>query len=150
MKMVSSMSQIGCRRCRNAIGVLGLLTIASLPAAASAQTFTLSTATIEDVNAGFDSGTLTSERLVELYDRRLQETDSQLARLLEALDDDCTLIVITSDHGEGLGFVGPRGHGNLFDHNLLVPLIVRFPGAAAGQPGRTGHPGSIGVWWRGC
>lgn len=77
MRMVSSMSRIGGRMCRHAVGVLVLLSVPSLPATASAQTLTLSTATIEDLNAAFDSGTLTSERLVELYLARIEAYDQQ-------------------------------------------------------------------------
>ncbi|HAC06947.1 MAG TPA: hypothetical protein DCF71_13930, partial [Gemmatimonadetes bacterium] len=63
--------------CRNTVGVLALLTIGSLSAAASAQTLTLSSATIEDLNAAFDAGTLTSERLVELYLARIEAYNQQ-------------------------------------------------------------------------
>ncbi len=77
MKMVFSVSQIGGKMCRNAVGVLALLTIGSLSAAASAQTLTLSSATIEDLNAAFDAGTLTSERLVELYLARIEAYNQQ-------------------------------------------------------------------------
>ena len=77
MRMVSSMSRIGGRMCRHAVGVLVLLSVPCLPATASAQTLTLSTATIEDLNAAFDSGTLTSERLVELYLARIEAYDQQ-------------------------------------------------------------------------
>ena len=77
MKMVFSVSQIGGKMCRNTVGVLALLTIGSLSAAASAQTLTLSSATIEDLNAAFDAGTLTSERLVELYLARIAAYNQQ-------------------------------------------------------------------------
>jgi hypothetical protein len=39
------------------------------------RTFTLATATIADINAAFDAGTLTSERLVELYLNRIAAYD---------------------------------------------------------------------------
>lgn len=77
MKMVFSVSQIGGKMCRNTVGVMALLTIGSLSAAASAQTLTLSSATIEDLNAAFDAGTLTSERLVELYLARIEAYNQQ-------------------------------------------------------------------------
>jgi amidase len=56
---------------------LALLTIAAFPVLASAQTITLSTATIEDLNAAFDAGTLTSEALVEMYLARIEAYDQQ-------------------------------------------------------------------------
>lgn len=42
---------------------------------ASAQTFDLTTATIKDINRAFDDGTLTSERLVDLYLARIAAYD---------------------------------------------------------------------------
>jgi len=47
----------------------------------SAQMLGLSEATIEDINAAFNSGTLTSERLVELYLARIQAYDQDGPRL---------------------------------------------------------------------
>jgi arylsulfatase A-like enzyme len=59
--------------------------------------------------------------------------DSQIARLVQALDDrqalDRTAIVVTADHGESLGEHGERGHGIfVYESALRVPLIVRWPG----------------------
>ena len=48
-----------------------------LPAAAQAQSLSLSEATIADINAAFDAGSLTSERLVELYLARIEAYDDQ-------------------------------------------------------------------------
>ena len=47
------------------------------PAAAGAQSIPLSEATIADINAAFDAGTLTSERLVEFYLARIDAFDDQ-------------------------------------------------------------------------
>ena len=54
--------------------LLGLFTGLQAPVtnALSAQMLSLSEATIEDINTAFDSGTLTSERLIELYLARIQ------------------------------------------------------------------------------
>ncbi|HIC15698.1 MAG TPA: hypothetical protein EYO83_11225, partial [Gemmatimonadetes bacterium] len=63
--------------------LLGLFTgvWAPVKSALSAQVVSLSNATIEDINAAFDSGTLTSERLVELYLARIQAYDQDGPRL---------------------------------------------------------------------
>jgi len=47
--------------------------------------------------------------------------------LLEGL-----LVVIWSDHGEGLFDHGRWSHGELYDHTLRVPLLVRLPGWEGG------------------
>ena len=43
--------------------------------------FDLQTATIADINAAFDAGALTSERLVELYLARIEAYDKQGPRI---------------------------------------------------------------------
>jgi Asp-tRNA(Asn)/Glu-tRNA(Gln) amidotransferase A subunit family amidase len=52
-----------------------LLCLLFLAATARSATFDLSTATIADVNAAFDSGALTSEKLVQLYLNRIAAYD---------------------------------------------------------------------------
>jgi arylsulfatase A-like enzyme len=82
-------------------------------------------------------------QMVALYDAEIAYTDAQVARVLErfgTLDD--TLVIVTSDHGEGLGSHGYYyDHGTfLFDEELHVPLIVRLPGgehAGATDSGQT-------------
>lgn len=63
------------------------------------------------------------------YDGELAFIDSQLARLLEFLEERGrlarTLVVLTADHGEGLGEHGEDTHSRLlYDSTLRVPLIV--------------------------
>ena len=65
--------------------------------------------------------------------------DEQFGRVLQAVKDlgldDETLIVLTSDHGEGRGQHGEMTHSTfLYDTTLHVPLIFRAPGRVpAGQ-----------------
>lgn len=72
------------------------------------------------------------EVISDLYDGAIAYTDQQLGRLFRELEElglaDDTLVVLTSDHGEAFGEHGLSGHGSLYDHDLLVPLIVAFPG----------------------
>jgi choline-sulfatase len=70
------------------------------------------------------------------YDGEVAYADAQVGRLLRALTDsqrlDSTLIVVTGDHGEGLGDHGEQTHGMLaYDSTLHVPLVVS-DGAARG------------------
>jgi arylsulfatase A-like enzyme/Tfp pilus assembly protein PilF len=73
------------------------------------------------------------------YLGEIAATDAFLAPLLEpVLEDDSTLVVFTSDHGEALGDHGEKTHGLFaYEATLRVPLIVRSPG---GTPGRTDAP----------
>lgn len=70
------------------------------------------------------------------YDGEIAFADSQLARLLAALDRSGaaqrTLVVLLSDHGESLGEHGEATHGVLlYDATLHVPLIFRLPSRLA-------------------
>jgi arylsulfatase A-like enzyme len=73
------------------------------------------------------------------YDSEIAFTDEHVGRLLDKLDRmglrDSTLVVLTSDHGEGLGEHGYVGHGRWLDDGIVrVPLIFRYPGKLpAGQ-----------------
>ena len=61
--------------------------------------------------------------------------DALLGRLLAGVGDDA-LIVVTSDHGEGLWDHGEREHGLLVTRSSTrVPLVVRPPGGLD-LPGR--------------
>ncbi|MEY2747222.1 MAG: hypothetical protein RL112_2264 [Planctomycetota bacterium] len=67
------------------------------------------------------------------YDAEIAAVDAQLQRLLAACDPTRTLVVVTSDHGEGLGEHGEESHGVLVhEATLRVPLIVAGPGVASG------------------
>jgi arylsulfatase A-like enzyme/Tfp pilus assembly protein PilF len=72
------------------------------------------------------------------YSGEIAYADSQVGRLAGALRTrgllDSTLVVVTADHGEGLGDHGEDEHGVLvYEETLHVPLIVRGPGIAAGR-----------------
>jgi arylsulfatase A-like enzyme len=67
---------------------------------------------------------------VALTDDLVGRLDAALARL--GLADD-TALVVTSDHGEGLGDHGETLHGYfVYQSTLRVPLFVRGPGVAPG------------------
>jgi arylsulfatase A-like enzyme len=76
-----------------------------------------------------------SQRLHAAGIRYLDET---LGQLVDALRErgrlDRTVIVLTSDHGEGFGEHGFYGHMlGLYEETLHVPLVIRYPPAI--EPG---------------
>ena len=68
----------------------------------------------------------------DAYDDCLAYLDSQLGLLFDELDRrgvlDDTLVIVTSDHGEGLGERGFHGHGlSLYRPEIHVPLMIVDP-----------------------
>jgi len=66
------------------------------------------------------------------YDAEVAYTDSLIARFRQALEErdllDTSLLVLTGDHGEGLGQHHERSHGFfVYDSTIHIPLIIRFP-----------------------
>jgi arylsulfatase A-like enzyme len=70
---------------------------------------------------------------IDAYDSAIRYVDEQIGEFLHQLDqrglDKDTLVIITSDHGEGLGEHRMQYHGiGLFREQIHVPLVLRFPG----------------------
>ena len=78
---------------------------------------------------------------VSQYDGDIRYTDTQLERLLQAWESGAgrpRATVILADHGEEFHEHGGLGHGQtVFDEQLRIPLIVKFPGV---KPGFSFHP----------
>ena len=71
--------------------------------------------------------------LLALYDGEIRYTDAEVGRVLDHLDarrlSSRTLVILTSDHGEGFGEHGSYEHlRNLYEEVIRIPLIVRGPG----------------------
>lgn len=74
------------------------------------------------------------DEMVDAYDAAIHFVDSSLAVLFRILEEsdryDDALIIVTSDHGES--FMDHQlyvGHGlSLYDEEIHVPLLVKFPG----------------------
>jgi choline-sulfatase len=71
-----------------------------------------------------------------LYGGEVAAVDQQLGRLVTAFEQRAggsAAIVVTADHGEGLGDHGEAQHGNLlYQSTMHVPLVIAGPGVAAG------------------
>ena len=71
------------------------------------------------------------DKTIGRYDAEIALADQEVGNLLKALErmglKDDTLVVITSDHGEGLMQHGHLYHGvNIYEETVRVPLIFRW------------------------
>lgn len=69
--------------------------------------------------------------LLRMYDGDIAMADELLGRFLDRLRADGTLdralLVVLSDHGESLGEHRHVGHERMWEEQLRVPLLIRFP-----------------------
>ncbi len=88
-----------------------------------------------------DPATLTEAdyaRIQYLYAGEVKYCDRWIGELLEALDQrglrDEMVLMVTSDHGEGLWNHGKRGHGkDLYEEMIRIPLLLEHPDGDPGQ-----------------
>lgn len=66
------------------------------------------------------------------YYRQIEFVDGEIGRVLDALDEsgltDNTLIIFTSDHGEGLGHHRNVRKNMPYDESARVPFLISLPG----------------------
>ena len=99
-------------------------------------TLQLTNPTGETVSTGLLLTCKQKLRLPEIRQRYAQEVeyaDREIGRLLDGLDArgmmDNTLVVVVSDHGEGLGNHKHIGHvSQVYDSLLHVPMVFTWPG----------------------
>jgi choline-sulfatase len=87
------------------------------------------------------------EPAIAPYDLELAYVDQVLGRFRTALQSsglwDKSLIILTSDHGEGLGDHGEPGHGYfIYNSTMHVPFIVHWPRGGS-YPRRVSEPAGL-------
>ena len=79
-----------------------------------------------------DWGETEWRRYLYVYDRLTERVDRQIGRILDALEEsglaDDTLVVLTSDHGEGVAAHKWVTKLMLWEEIVRVPFVMRFPG----------------------
>ncbi len=71
------------------------------------------------------------------YDAAVRYLDDIAREIMSVLQEknilDQTLVIFTSDHGEGLGYHQEMGHSiSVWEEQLAIPLLIRFPNARRG------------------
>lgn len=82
------------------------------------------------------------------YDAELRYIDQLLGRFEQTLKQNGwwqrSLVVLVSDHGEGLGDHGEFSHGYFsYESTLHVPLILHWPDESPGYPARVNQPAGL-------
>lgn len=82
-------------------------------------------------------------RDIDAYDREIRYTDSEVQRLVAALDEagvlENSVLIITSDHGEEFDEHGGRYHNaQLYEEVLRIPFFISAPGLLPRQTRRPG------------
>ncbi|MEM9382804.1 MAG: sulfatase-like hydrolase/transferase, partial [Planctomycetota bacterium] len=71
-------------------------------------------------------------RIRRLYLAGVEQADAMIGRLVATLRDegilDDTIVIVSSDHGESLGEHGLWEHNWMYQDNLRIPLVMRYPG----------------------
>jgi arylsulfatase A-like enzyme len=84
---------------------------------------------------------------LDAYDESIQHLDAQLGALFDALRQrgllENTMVIVTSDHGEGFGEHGLFSHGHsLYRDQVSIPLILYWSGKLSPR-----HvPGMVGLY----
>jgi choline-sulfatase len=77
------------------------------------------------------------------YYRNIEYVDAEIGRVLQALEDsghlNDTLIVMTADHGEGMGHHQMVRKSSFYDESVRVPLLFSWPGHVAENKTDTVH-----------
>jgi arylsulfatase A-like enzyme len=90
-----------------------------------------------DPHAPYDPPETYRGRFASAYDGEIAFADAQLGRVLDELRasgrEADTVVLVLSDHGEGLGDHGEATHGLLlYESTLRVPLVAAGPGVRQG------------------
>ncbi|MDB4475941.1 sulfatase-like hydrolase/transferase, partial [Pirellulales bacterium] len=82
----------------------------------------------------YDSRDEALRHFIQAYLASIASVDEQVGRILEVIDNtglkDNTIIVLTSDHGWGMGEKDYLYKNSLWQESTRIPLIIRAPGIA--------------------
>jgi arylsulfatase A-like enzyme len=101
-----------------------------------------------DLHAPYGISDAARRKGISPYDAKLEYADELIGRLKTGLVRegwwDKSLVILLSDHGEGLGDHGESTHGYfIYQSTLHVPLMFHWPSGATGQPARVERSGGL-------
>ena len=100
----------------------------------SPRTEDMGTRLFKNLVASYESSDQALRHFIQAYLASIASVDEQIGRILDAIDrsplKDNTIVVLTSDHGWGMGEKNYLYKNSLWQESTRVPLIVRAPGIA--------------------
>ena len=100
----------------------------------SSRTEDMGTRLFRQLVASYRSRDEALRRFIQAYLASVASVDEQVGRILDAIDQSPlkknTIVVLTSDHGWGMGEKDYLYKNSLWQESTQVPLIVRAPGIA--------------------
>lgn len=100
----------------------------------SSRTEDMGTRLFRQLVASYGSRDESLRRFIQAYLASVASVDEQVGRILDAIDQSPlkknTIVVLTSDHGWGMGEKDYLYKNSLWQESTQVPLIVRAPGIA--------------------
>lgn len=90
----------------------------------------------EEATRAFSLPPEDERRYFDAYDAELHYMDAHLGTLLAAIaergESEQTIVVVISDHGQGMGDHGWNQHRLLYQEQIAAPLVLRHPGGPRG------------------
>ncbi|MCH2178061.1 MAG: sulfatase [Mariniblastus sp.] len=112
-------------------------TVRGLPAGKepnSERTADMGTRLFQDLVASYDSQDEALRRFIQAYLASVASVDEQIGKILDTLDRtglrDNTIVILTSDHGWGMGEKDYLYKNSLWQESTRIPLIIRSPGTS--------------------
>ncbi len=100
----------------------------------SSRTEDMGTRLFKSLVASYQSRDEALRRFIQAYLASVASVDEQIGRILDTVErsplKDNTIIVLTSDHGWGMGEKDYLYKNSLWQESTRVPLVVRAPGVA--------------------
>ncbi len=100
----------------------------------SPRTEDMGTRLFKNLVASYPSRKEAIRRFIQAYLASVASVDEQIGRILDVVDQsslkDNTIIIVTSDHGWGMGEKDYLYKNSLWQESTQVPLIIRAPGLA--------------------
>lgn len=100
----------------------------------SSRSEDMGTRLFTDLVASYESEEDALKRFIQAYLASVASVDEQIGKILDVVDNsplkDNTIIILTSDHGWGMGEKNYLYKNSLWQESTRVPLIVRVPDVA--------------------